>query len=142
MLNPDRDLVEGAMTRSLPLAVDTSRMAVEMGAQILRAAPGEITLGYLIGDAFTQATGALQGGALAAMLDFGLAFAALTLRRAGESAATLSLTINYLRPALPGAFEVRARVARSGRRVSYAEATLFDAAGHVIATATSPLLNS
>ena len=141
MLNPDRNLVEGAMTRTLPLAVDTSRLAVEMGAQILLVAPGEITLGYRIGDVFTQATGALQGGAVAAMLDFGLAFAVLTLRCEGESASTLSLTINFLRPALPGDFEVRARVARSGRRVTYAEATLFDAAGDAVATATSPLLN-
>jgi uncharacterized protein (TIGR00369 family) len=142
MVNADRDLLERAMRGPLPLAVDTSPLAVELSAQILQVEPGEVRLGYHASARFIQATGALQGGMLATMLDFGLAFAALTLRQPGESTATLSLTINYLRPALPGLYEVHARVVRSGRRVTYAEATLMQPSGEFVATATSPLLNN
>lgn len=130
------------MRGPLPLAVDTSPLAVELSARILQAEPGEVRLSYRAGARFSQATGSLQGGTLAMMLDFGLAFAALSLRQPGGSTATLSLTVNYLRPALPGVYEVHARVVRSGHRVSYAEATLMQAAHVIVATATSPLLNS
>ncbi|MDB5862123.1 MAG: acyl-CoA dehydrogenase [Ramlibacter sp.] len=141
MKNPDRDLVERAMQSPLPLAVATSAFAVELAAQILQAAPGDIRLGFTAGERFTQATGALQGGAVAAMLDFGLAFAALSRLKEGESAATLSLTIDFLRPALPGPYEVQARVVRGGRRVTYAQANLLLPTGELVATATSPLWN-
>ncbi len=140
-VNADRDLLERAMHGALPLAVDTSPLAVELSTRILQAEAGDVRLGYEAGARFSQATGTLQGGTLAMMLDFGMAFAALTLRRPGESAATLSLTVNYLRPALPGVYEVHARVVRSGRRVTYAEAMLTQPSGELVATASSPLLN-
>jgi len=141
-MNADRDLLERAMLGPLPLAIDTSPMAQALSAQIIQAGSGEVRLRYVAGATFTQATGALQGGALATMLDFGLAFAALSLRRPDESTTTLSLTVNYLRPALPGVYEVHARVIRSGRRVTYAEATLMQPTNVIVATASSPLLNS
>ncbi len=142
MKNADRDLIAHAMDSQLPLSVGTSALAVELAARILQVGQGEVRLSFVVGERFTQATGVLQGGAVASMLDFGLAFAALTLRGPGESAATLSLTINYLRPALPGTYEVHAKVVRAGRRVTCVEASLLNPGGDVVAMAISPLLNT
>ncbi len=142
MNNADRDLIAKSFGGPFPLAVGTSALAAELSTQILQAGPGEICLSFVVGDRFTQATGVLQGGAVASMLDFGLAFAALTLRGPGESAVTLSLAINYLRPALPGSYEVHAKVIRAGRRLTFVEASLLGPAGDAVATASSPLLNS
>ena len=61
---------------------------------------------------------------------------------AGTGYTSIDLEVKYLRPILPANGELTAvgRVVKPGRRVVFADAELRDAAGALLATATSSLL--
>jgi uncharacterized protein (TIGR00369 family) len=73
------------------------------------------------------------------MLDFALAFSVLSQLEEGDSAATVSLTVNYLKAARAGCVEVEGVVERLGARMAFARATITGGDGGLIATATSPM---
>ncbi len=91
-------------------------------------------------------TAALNGGVIAYMFDgaMGAAIASLVIDRFGidaedESAfgeATISLTINYVQPAMGNHFEAHGHAVRAGRTTAFAEGRLLDENGSVCATAT------
>ncbi|HBR99003.1 MAG TPA: hypothetical protein DD979_16740, partial [Gammaproteobacteria bacterium] len=89
---------------------------------------------------FTQGAGAIQGGIVATMLDFGLAFAALSVVDVTQSVATASIAVNYYRPAFAGHYTVRACIDKQGRTLIFASAELFDTRGKTIAMSNSPLI--
>lgn len=122
------------------VAVDTNPLATALGMRI-KALPslGQITVTFEVGAAFSQGDGYVQGGIFATMLDFGLAFAAMSATPAGRTVSTIGLTVNYLRPARPGHFVVEAVVEKMGRSVAVSRASLSDSEGRLVATASSPL---
>ncbi len=91
-------------------------------------------------------TAALNGGVIAYMFDgaMGAAIASLVIDTFGldpedESAfgeATISMTINYVQPAMGDRFETHGHAVRTGRSVAFAEAKLYDQDGNVCATAS------
>lgn len=91
-------------------------------------------------------TSALNGGVIAYMFDgaLGAAVATLVVQQFGEGArdipgfaeSTISLTINYVKPALGDVFEARGVAVRTGRTVAFAEGKLYDADGDICATAS------
>jgi acyl-coenzyme A thioesterase PaaI-like protein len=84
----------------------------------------------------TQGNDVVQGGILAVLLDFGIAFAVLTRLPPGGNAGTVTLTTQFLRAAGPGPCVVSGRVERLGPHVI--RRALLDAEGkEVIATATA-----
>lgn len=86
--------------------------------------------------------GAVHGGYAATLLDSACGCAVHTTLPADRIYTTVELKIAYHRAILPGAGPLRAegRVVSSGRRVAFAEAKLTDAAGRLLASATSTLL--
>jgi len=82
----------------------------------------------------------VQGGFVTAWLDFSMAQAAL--RRSAEpvGVASLEIKVNFLQRVGPGRVIAEGRVQRLGRRVAFLEASLFDQAGALLATATSTAL--
>lgn len=138
--NPDRALLAAALAgdlRDVPVAANP--IAQAWGMVLHRVREGEVSLGYTIDERFVQGAGAVQGGIVAGMLDFGLAFAALTRVGAGESVATVSLNVNFLRAARPGRFRVEAGLERMGRTMAFARAELFQEDGQCVASASSPI---
>ena len=91
-------------------------------------------------------TSALNGGVIAYMFDgaLGSAVASLAVHEygAGEkdipgyAESTISLTINYVKPALGDAFEAHGTAIRTGRTVAFAEGKLYDSDGEICATAS------
>lgn len=91
-------------------------------------------------------TSALNGGVIAYVFDgaLGAAVTSLAVEQFGidprnESAfgeATISLTINYVQPALGSTFEAHGHAVRTGRTVAFAEGKLYDERGDVCATAS------
>ena len=91
-------------------------------------------------------TSALNGGVIAYMFDgaMGAAIASLVIDRFGIDAedenafgeATISLTINYVQPAMGNRFEARGHAVRAGRSIAFADAHLLDENGEVCATAS------
>lgn len=86
--------------------------------------------------------GSVHGGYAAALLDSACGCAVHSLLKAGQAYTTLELKVSYLRGMTVDTGEVRAegRVIKMGGRAAFAEATLVDAEGRLLATATSTLL--
>lgn len=139
--HPERKLLHEVHQRKLEnVAVATNPLAASLGMRIGSVpALGQVILTFGIDEGFTQGGGVVQGGIFAAMLDFGLAFAALSATPADRSVCTIGLNVNYLRPALPGRFTVEALLEKMGRTVAVARASLYNAEGQLLATASSPL---
>lgn len=142
-MNPDqRALRTLAGDPSLaPLPMLGSPMAEALGTRLVKADPQALTVEVAFdpGLVFTQAAGVLQGGAVAAMLDFVLAYAALQAVPDGQSVASATLNVAFLRAGRPGPLRGLGRVERAGRTLVFTAAELQDAAGQPIATGSSAL---
>jgi len=139
--HPERTLLRGIheLARSdVPVATNPLAGALNMR---IAAVPefGHVVISYDIGEQFAQGDGIVQGGICATMLDFGLAFAAMSAVPSGRTVSTIGLNVNYLRPGQLGKFTVDGQVEKMGRTVAVARASLMDEAGRLIATASSPL---
>jgi uncharacterized protein (TIGR00369 family) len=91
-------------------------------------------------------TAALNGGVIAYMFDgaLGAAVTSLAIDKLGIDArdktafetATISLTINYVQPAMGDRFEAHGSAVRTGRTIAFGEGKLYDEQGQVCATAS------
>ena len=86
--------------------------------------------------------GSVHGGYAATLLDSACGVAVHSKLAPGQTYTTLELKVSYLRGMTVDTGPVRAEgiVLSMGRRVAFAEAKLTDAAGKLLATATSTLL--
>jgi uncharacterized protein (TIGR00369 family) len=86
--------------------------------------------------------GSVHGGYAATLLDSACGVAVHSKLALGQAYTTLELKVSYLRGMTVDTGPVRAEgvVLSMGRRVAFAEAKLTDAAGKLLATATSTLL--
>jgi uncharacterized protein (TIGR00369 family) len=140
LMNPDRMLaLQFLASDRKPLEIASNPLAQELGGCLLELdeSAGACTLSFQAPERFAQGAGVLQGGIVAAMLDFGMAFAAFHMVTADRSFATASMTLNLLKSAPPGRYLVRGRVVRLGARMIFTEATLHKSeADDLIATAS------
>lgn len=98
---------------------------------------GTIEIGFTAGEAFTNPTGAVQGGFVAAMLDDTMGPAVFAMGRGEIFAPTLDLHVSFVRPARPGAFIGKGRVVSLGKSIAFLEGELFDEAGELVARASA-----
>ena len=101
------------------------------------AEAGSIEVGFAAGEAFTNPTGAVQGGFVAAMLDDTMGPAAFAMGQGEIFAPTLDLHVIFIRPARPGRFVGKGRVVNLGKSIAFLEGELFDEAGELVARATA-----
>jgi uncharacterized protein (TIGR00369 family) len=102
-------------------------------------AAGEGALRYVARPDFTNRHGAVQGGFLAAMLDSATGATLVACLEADETAVTRSLTVEFLRPAMPGVLHAKTRVlSRAGAGAEVA-GELVDDNGVTVATAVAVL---
>ena len=138
--NPDRVIVAEAIRWSLTdVPVHANPVAESMRMILVSAERGRVRLRFDIDQRFTQGDGVIQGGIVTAMLDFGMAFAGLSVVDEGESVATVGINVNFLRVSAPGRFEVEARLEKVGRRMVFARAELMREDGEAVASASAPL---
>lgn len=97
-----------------------------LGARIRRVdtGAGELEVDYEGSPDFANPAGGVQGGMLGAMLDDLTAGLVDSTLAEGEFVATLSLTLQFLRPAKPGPLRGSARLQRRGRDVCHVEGWL------------------
>jgi uncharacterized protein (TIGR00369 family) len=98
---------------------------------------GTIEVGFTATDAFTNPTGAVQGGFVAAMLDDTMGPAVFAMGKGEIFAPTLDLNVSFLKPAMPGAFVGKGRVISLGKSIAFLEGELYDAAGELVARSTA-----
>ena len=96
---------------------------------------GELVLGLQTEERHANHRGTVQGGLLSTFADFALGRAIGAEADGADERATVSLTIDYLKPANPGDWiEARSHVDRVGSTLSFADTTL-TAGDRVIARA-------
>ncbi len=110
-------------------------LAENLGLYIENVSKEHILIRYDISDAYTQGIGVIQGGILSAMLDFAAAYLGLLNTELDKNVTTTNLSINYLRPALPGRYYAEARLDKSGQKMIFASAQLYQIQNKPIANA-------
>jgi uncharacterized protein (TIGR00369 family) len=106
-------------------------LSVDLEQKLLRAR-------FTPGAQYLQGAGALQGGILATMLDFSMAFITLAVLPEELSCATAQLNIHYLKVAQPGTYIVESRVEKAGKRLVFTNASIAPEGGdEPVASATA-----
>jgi uncharacterized protein (TIGR00369 family) len=98
---------------------------------------GRVKITFMAKPEFCNATGNVQGGFLAAMLDDCMGPAILIATNAESFPSTIDLNVQFLAPAKPGQLIGKGRVVKIGNTIGFVEAELEDAAGGLIARATA-----
>ena len=147
-MNPDHALLlEFARSpQREPVAIASNPLARDLGAMLVAAdaAAGTLRIAFEPDARFVQGNGAVQGGIVAAMLDFAAAFAVLLQLPIERSAVTASLELQFLRAARAGRFVADARVRKLGATLAFAAADLLregESAVLASASATLPVMN-
>ena len=117
-------------------------MGETLGFSLVEVGKGHAVFEGMPGPSVLNIIGSVHGGFAAALLDSACGTAAHTRLSATQGYTTLELKISYHRPMTPETGLVRAEgsLISFGRRAAFASAAVTDAAGRVIATATSTLL--
>jgi uncharacterized protein (TIGR00369 family) len=90
-----------------------------------RERDGELVFGLRAEERHTNHRGTVQGGLLSTFADFALGRAIEADAEDDKDRATVSLTVDYLKPAQPGDWiESRARVDRVGGTLAFADCSL------------------
>jgi len=97
---------------------------------------GTIEVAFEARAEFLNPAGTVQGGFLAAMLDDTMGPALAATLRAGEFAPTVTLNVQFHRPAKPGPLRGFGRVTMRGREICHLGAELLQD-GKVVASATA-----
>ncbi len=101
---------------------------------------GTIEIEFLAKPDFTNPSGFVQGGMLAAMLDDTLGPAAFAMTGGKRMTTTIDLHLHYVRPVLPGRITTSAKIIKLGKRIAFLSGELFDAEGRLSAVATASAL--
>lgn len=125
--NTDRTLIRRFLAGDgKPLAIDSNPLAADLGG-VLEAADAEtgaVRLAFSPGSHYLQGNGALQGGIVATMLDFAIAFAGLARLPDERHGVTSTITVNLMKPALAGHYIAAAALDRVGATMLFASARL------------------
>jgi uncharacterized protein (TIGR00369 family) len=110
-----------------------------LGIDILDARPndGWIRVKFEARPEFCNASGNVQGGILAAMLDDTMGPAVLITTHAETMPTTIDMSVSFLAPAKPGPLIAEAMVIQLGKTVGFVEARLADEMGLIVARATA-----
>ncbi|MDQ1131174.1 PaaI family thioesterase [Microbacterium sp. SORGH_AS_0888] len=116
-------------------------IAVTMNFTVTEVEPGRVVFRCTPGREHYNPIGAVHGGLACTLLDTVVGCAAHTTLDAGRGYTSIELSVKYLRPIVAGA-ELTAVgvVTKPGRRVVFADGTVQDAEGRLVATASSSLL--
>jgi uncharacterized protein (TIGR00369 family) len=115
------------------------RAAATLGLEFVGAnvEQGTIELAFTATDAFTTPMGDVLGGFLAAMLYDTVGPALLATLPPTQFISTMELKTSFLRPVGPGRLVGKGRVLHRVGDVAFLEASLADASGDTVATATA-----
>lgn len=135
---PGLDYLKGLIDGTFP----PPPMGRLMGMDLIEAEVGRAVFTCLPDESHYNTIGIVHGGLVCTLLDSAAGCAVQSTLPAGVGYTSIDLNVSYLRPLRKdsGRIRVEGRVVKPGRRVAFAEGTVTDASGAVIATATSSLL--
>jgi len=109
---------------------------------LVEAAPGTATFTCQPDESHYNPIGSVHGGLLCTLLDSALGCAVQTTLPKGQGYTSIEIKVNYLRSvqADSGPLTCVGVVSKPGNRVAFADGTVTDAKGKLVATATGSLL--
>jgi uncharacterized protein (TIGR00369 family) len=115
------------------------KAAATLGLEVVDVEPeaGTIELTFEATEDFTNPSGNVLGAFLAAMLYDTVGPALLATLPADEFQTTLDLSVHFLRPARPGTLRGRGQIVDRDGDIVHLEASLIDADGVLLTTATA-----
>jgi len=122
------------------VCLQVNPLAKHLNIHLVSASKGKVCMTADINDTYMQGNGVIQGGALAILLDFGLAFAGLSVVSLQQNVSTTNMNISFMRSALPGQYQIVAEIEKLGRTMIFARAQLFDSNEKLVASASSSLV--
>ncbi len=110
-----------------------------LGWHLLDARPcdGWIRIGFDGKAEFCNPAGFIQGGILSAMLDDTMGPAVFVMTDGRLYTATITMTTNFLAPAMVGPIVGEASVTQLGKTIAFIEAKLIGGNGNVLATSSA-----
>lgn len=108
-----------------------------LGMEFVDIGEGWATLKLKMQDKLKQPQGILHGGATATLIDTAMAFAVVSRLAEGEKAATVNLTVHYLRSVTDGEIVCTARVIKAGKKLLTVSAEVINGEEKLIAAALS-----
>jgi uncharacterized protein (TIGR00369 family) len=117
-------------------------MGVLMNFENVDAERGRVVITCTPGEEHYNPLGIIHGGLLCTLLDTVIGCATHTTLEQGTGYTSIELKVSYLRPVTldTGRLTGTGIVTKDGRRVVFAEGTVTDAEGNLVATASSSLL--
>ncbi len=101
---------------------------------------GRASLEYMAGPELCHSGGVVQGGFVTGWIDAAMAHAAIALNGPDVTPMTLELKVSFFAPVRPGLVIAEGWVERNGRKTAFYEGHLKDAAGKVLAKATTTMM--
>lgn len=98
-----------------------------------------IAVGFEASPDFCHTGDVVQGGFVTAWIDNAMALAVGRASGGTHLPASLEVKVSFFRPTHPGSVRAEAWVVRMGRSVAFTEGRLLDAAGSILAMATSTI---
>lgn len=92
---------------------------------------------FEVSEAFTNPSGAVQGGFLSAMLDEAMSTSVIVASNVTMNAPTLEMKTSFLAPLFPGKAIGKAKIVKWGKSICFMEGELFDPKGKMVAKATA-----
>lgn len=112
---------------------DVTEFTSLLGMETVRLQDGECAMELDLEERHMSTARRAHGGLLFSMLDTAMGRSVLSRLPEGRGCATLEARINYFRPVRTGRIRAEARCMRVTRNTAYAEGTLLDAEGNLLA---------
>jgi uncharacterized protein (TIGR00369 family) len=108
-----------------------------LGLTITSSGAGRATVEFEASARYANPMGTLHGGVLCDLADAAMGVAYLSTLAQGETATTIELKINFLRPVWNAKLRAEARVVRAGQVVGLIECDILDERRRLVARASS-----
>jgi uncharacterized protein (TIGR00369 family) len=108
-----------------------------LGLTVTSRGAGRATVEFEASGRYANPMGTLHGGVLCDLADAAMGVAYLSTIAEGESATTIELKINFLRPVWNAKLRAEARVVRAGKVVGLIECDILDERHRLVARASS-----
>lgn len=107
------------------------------GMEVVEASEGQVTVAMDLLGRHVNLQGLVHGGMLAILADTACGLSIRSAMEPGRLHVTTDMDIHYLSPARPGRLFGRGKAIRVGRSLAFAEASIEDAEGKLLARAQS-----
>jgi uncharacterized protein (TIGR00369 family) len=116
-------------------------IARTLGLSLVSLEPGRSVVALEVDpERHANPMGTLHGGVLCDLADLAMGAACAATLRAGESLATIELTMNFLRPVWKGRLTATGRLVQAGRSLGLVECDVTDEGGRLVARAKSTFM--